>query len=437
MIPRDRIRLMEDHEEAYFLWREKGFKRKILVHLDAHIDFKFPLFNPSLRQDIFEARNKTDLIARLESHLAAREERYPQDWQVNLSNFIYPAMREGLVDSFYWVIPGQKLSPQTPILQRVFRGLWKKDPYGDRKWERKGEAIHTNLYGKPVCVCTLEGLPPIEGETLLDIDVDFLVIPSLQVSDPTQEIGKRKPWIQPRGLLSLLMSKIRCPIFTTVAYSVNGGYTPLLYKTLGDQIYLLLIRKPADSALCERLEAHEEFKKYEEAFRRKSYRRAQQFYGKAIQHNPSYRVEDNNYGPLFLMRKEFRKAEREFQKILRVDPGHPHAWRGLGEVALARRRYDAAQGYFQRSLRCSPGEAKSLLGLAKAECALKNWEEAERLAREYIEKKSYHTTGFLLLAEIYRKTGQPEKAQQVSRKAARFGGKSASSDHLRSLVCQS
>ncbi len=99
------IVLIEDHHQALKIWQEKKVKNLDLIHLDAHIDFGFHAAKP-IKQSIDDAKSIKDLKASLERSLAFT--RYEKDFekQTNIGNYIYPAMREGIVRDFYWVIPG-------------------------------------------------------------------------------------------------------------------------------------------------------------------------------------------------------------------------------------------------------------------------------------------------------------------------------------------
>src|SRR5688572_22687218 len=71
-------KLMEDHQEAYFFWRDLGIKGATCVHVDAHLDvsnFKVPGYG-----------------------LADAPE-------LNCANFLHRAIREGIVEHLVWVIP--------------------------------------------------------------------------------------------------------------------------------------------------------------------------------------------------------------------------------------------------------------------------------------------------------------------------------------------
>ncbi len=37
--PIEQIVMMENHDDAYHAWKKAGFRDRIVIHVDAHIDF--------------------------------------------------------------------------------------------------------------------------------------------------------------------------------------------------------------------------------------------------------------------------------------------------------------------------------------------------------------------------------------------------------------
>src|SRR6187551_2212658 len=65
------VHCIENHDEAFVLWREQGFRHRVLVHVDAH-------------HDMWWTSDSTS---------------------VTIANFICPALREHIVGELYWVVP--------------------------------------------------------------------------------------------------------------------------------------------------------------------------------------------------------------------------------------------------------------------------------------------------------------------------------------------
>lgn len=425
--PAKNIFLIEDHDQALGVWRKKKASNLDLVHIDAHMDFGFYWAKPIQR--IFrEAKTLKGLKRDLEYSLAFRH--YEKDFskQTHIGNYIYPAMQEGIVKDFYWVVPGglKEFKGSTKFIRTLLKDILRGDSFGLNRGLRaipqtiaKG-IISTRLLGRNFTICTLEKLPILKQKILLDIDTDFLVIDSVLNAGNTRKIGKRKPWILPLDLVNILKRKIKHPHLITIAYSVNGGYTPIIYKNLGDQIAYYFAPK----------KFNREFKNNSEAayyFNLFSSTRKKEYYHKAAKLNPAYRVTDNNYGPLFLSLKKISLAEKEFKKILCADPENPAALLGLGSVALERKDFNRAEKYFFSIRRLENHKLftrvknQSLFGLARAEFGLKNFTMAKELFIRYLSTEPLHAQSYYFLGNILEKEKDFGKAAIFYKDAIRLG----------------
>ena len=175
MYRNNNISLIEDHHQALKIWREKKIKNLDLVHIDAHLDFGLHAAKP-IKQAIDDAKSVKDLKSSLEQSLAFT--RYEKDFekQTNIGNYIYPAMREGIVRDFYWVIPGgaKEFKESRKPLRTLIRNLTKQDPYRSRyKLPRKASQrgrqsrsykfeeglVTTSLLGRKFVICIWDKLP--------------------------------------------------------------------------------------------------------------------------------------------------------------------------------------------------------------------------------------------------------------------------------------
>ena len=411
--------LIEDHDEALAVWRRAGVRNLDLVHIDAHVDFGFHRARPVER--IFrEAASVKELKAGLERSLAFSRFERDLDKQTNIGNYIYPAMAEGIVRDFYWVIPGglKEFRESLPLLGRIIGMLTGKKRYSFRGGERG--MVSAEIMGRRCVVCVLEKLPLLRRETLLDIDTDFMVIDSIVNADNITAIGKRKPWITPEALAAAAKDKVRQPAIVTVAYSVNGGYTPMRYKALGDRVAGCFSAGGMDEGAARKLAASAFFRRFESTGKK-------EFYREAVALDPAYRAADNNYGPLYLTAGDRPKAEKEFLKVLAADPRNPFCLCGAGRIALDNRDFRKARGYFSVALKESRGKlfsrakAQVLAGLAHADIGLHRLGQAKRLLREYqaIEPLSPH--GYYLFGRIHEEERDFGKAAAAYTDALRLG----------------
>jgi tetratricopeptide (TPR) repeat protein len=423
------ILLIEDHHEAYYAWRDRQYKNMTLVHLDAHIDFGFQEVK-EVPLILNEAKSLSELKSQLEKAVLFHRKKFELEKLTHIGNYIYPAMRDGIVNEFYWVIPGDigEFKKCLGILKKLLRDLKKEDPCPvDAPPLIQPGFIKSRLYGRPFYITILETLPRLKRSVLLDIDTDFFVIESLRRADATMQIAHREPWIGTDELAGILRKKISQPRCTTIAYSVNGGFTPIVHKTLGDRLAEELGYR--DQALADRLTAGDYFESFREAFDRKDFNEAGQHFREALRLNPAYRASDNNYGPLYFQVEDYRRAEKEWQGMLQVDGCNINALDGLGKIRLARRKYREARDFFAAALQSKADHQDSLIGLAETEFHLKHYQEAETLIEAYERLDSMQGYSRFLSGKILEKTKRAQAALAKYKEALQLG-----MDHVEILI---
>ncbi len=424
--------LIEDHDEALKIWRQKGLKNLDLVHLDAHIDFGFYQAKP-IEQVVNQARSLGELKRGLEYSLSFQ--RYESDFnkQINIGNYIYPAMQEGIINDFYWVVPGgiKEFKKSVKLIKNIIKNLSRhcrirdSSPpplcFAKRSSGAQNDAylleegiISTELMGRRFVICILEKLPVLKQKVLLDIDTDFLVTDSLLDASNTAKIGKRERWIRPDRLIKDLLNKELEPALTTIAYSVNGGYTPMRYKILGDELAYRLSPEHFRERYGRKFIASVFFEHFEATGKKEDYQ-------KAINLNPAYRAADNNYGPLYLSIRKFSQAEREFSRIAKADHKNPHPLIGLGNIALEKREFSKAKRYFSYAAKQKEDLPAALFGLAQANFRLKNFPAAKKLFLRYQSLQPLQAQSRYLLGRIYEKDESFEQAAACYQDAIRLG----------------
>jgi hypothetical protein len=299
------IFLIEDHPQAYYVWRTRGFKNLPLIHIDAHLDFAFQQIK-DIPLILKEAKTIAELKSQLEKTILFKQKQFDIEKLTHIGNYIYPAMRDGIIKDFYWVIPGDKKEFRRCLknLKSMIKGLAKQSPKPQTTLKIKAGMLKTKLYGQNFTICCLETLPQINRKVLLDIDTDFLVISSIKKSKNIDEISRRKIWIEPEEFIRALKIRIKNPALVTIAYSVNGGYTPLKFKYLGDEIASILKGKtfklpPAAKA----------FNLFNYFWQKNNRKKARYYYCQAIKSDSTYAVADNNYGNLYLAKRFYKKAK--------------------------------------------------------------------------------------------------------------------------------
>jgi tetratricopeptide (TPR) repeat protein len=375
------IHLMENHDRAYHLWREAGLRQRVLVHIDAHHDMWWIDHPRSL----------------------------------SIANFICPALMESIVREVYWIVPDATWdsSAGRTALRRNLRKILDRYPGERSRIHRKRRFIRASVMGRPLNVCSVDALPPLGEDVLLDIDTDYLMIPEVSYSE--WDTHSPLPWRWPSELVDLLRARSVRTDFVTIAYSVEGGYTPLHWKYLGDELACRL-RAAEDGRALEPYDRMREALvaqhrgdavRAEAAFRAIGDRLgAAPFFclahllaergrvdegrtclQRGLALDPSYRAAFSSPGVPLYFERAYRAAERAFRCTLSLDPDDPYAQLGLGWLAAREKRWADAEGYSRASLACQPDlvDAYRLLGqvLVKQERfddAIQAYEHSMKLA---------------------------------------------------------
>ncbi|MCX5680260.1 MAG: tetratricopeptide repeat protein [Candidatus Omnitrophica bacterium] len=461
IIPPEKIFMMEDHDRAYGVWKERGVRAGTLVHVDAHIDFGW------IPEMDFDEIGSPDADPRgpggegplLNPFLKTRKK------MVNIGNYICPAMREGLVGKFYWVVPDETWRSRRGVKYIVehLQRLLAIKRYASGKFEIHPNCIRTSVFDKEVIACSLGSLERIEGPVLLDIDVDFMITRFIWDDlDPA-----RTPWIFPEGLYERLAPKINDIEALTISYSVEGGFTPLRFKYLGDELRMLYGEDPVaekrkvmkckrDALLQERNGKYPEaVALYEDALKMDDrdasiyfnlslcyqsptmadMKKAGSFYREAVRLDKTYSTRFNNYGILYLQRGEFRKAEEYFRRLLKIDDTRAAALGGLGHIALHRKKYAEALSLFEDCL-CLDGKYLGAgMGAAIAHFKSGSLDKARALFLELDVASPGDPEVSWWLGCIAEKTGEPPEAIEYYKRSVMLGGEGAAV-HLRlSRLC--
>jgi tetratricopeptide (TPR) repeat protein len=357
------VHCIENHDEAYLLWRGRGFHNRVLVHVDAHHDMWWTSDSASL----------------------------------TIANFICPALRDGIVRELYWVVPDatwQTKAGRAALQEhlRMIRRGYREKAAPPRIEDHR---IRTVVLGRPFVICSLDGLPAQTERVLLDIDTDYLVIPTVTYGcrDPHQDL----PWRWPHELHERLQATRVEAELVTVAYSVEGGHTPLRWKYLGDEISH---RFQTPDRPRELLQAYETMREAVMAAHRGDkpraatllrsignaigsapyfhlallaitsgdVDRARNWYQRALAHDPSYRIVCETASASSQNETSRRRLERSARAALLLDPSNASAHVALGWVAMRRAQWRDAERRARTALDDEPDliDAHRLLGQALA-----------------------------------------------------------------------
>jgi tetratricopeptide (TPR) repeat protein len=366
------VTISDLHDAAFYAWRDAGVRDAVLVHVDAHHDAD------------------------------------AKEWPfVTISNFVWWALSEGLLREVYWIVPDpswETTSGRALIERSIVTLARQHDPAA--ALHSHGACLRTTIAGKPFIACPLRALPPME-HALVDIDVDYFLVPDIAHELPP--IDGAVPWIWPADLVDAL--RTATPAMVTVATSTRGGFTPLEWKYLGEELCARLSESPLEGFDVLRAGAEAEHRgdgaAAEAAYRRAirmlpasagaRYRlarlclmrgdvaQARTAFAGALEHDPSYRAIDSS-GRRWHAAGQPVAAARGYRDVLLMDPDNPYAELGLGQLAAHRGDHLNAIPYFDRALRsCGTlvdahrGLARSLEATGQAGRAIEHYERSIQL----------------------------------------------------------
>jgi hypothetical protein len=259
--------LFEHNSSTLIHWKRAGVKDRIVVHLDGHIDLDWL---PDRTVTRLAAANVEEL-SKLEIHPYAMDDQIFSGFAIY--NFIYPAMRMGMVRDFWWVVPDGTLSSKgaakalvRDLIAEKMQGIPVEDVQTLR-WKDGG--VHGSLYGIPVHIIELQSLPSFDEPVLLDLDMDYFTT----VSAHSQHVSD-SPWILTETVLDVFQSRNLSSDLVTICLSTVGGFFPVNERWLGSYLQQSLIdpvsRETGSAIAAERRQAGLEMKSadFESAVRR-------------------------------------------------------------------------------------------------------------------------------------------------------------------------
>ena len=437
--PSRRTFRIENHDEALPIWRCSAGTGRVLVHVDAHHDMWW----------------------------------VSSGQKVTIANFISPALREGILREIYWVVPDRswESAANRRHIFRHLRRIQRQFPDPPAPIEITRDHVSSTLLGKPLRICSVEALPKFEENVLLDLDVDYLIFPRVTYGpgDPHPPL----PWRWPEDLVRRLQFRGVQSDLITIAYSVEGGFTPLRWKYLGDELESRLetkfqpqmvrgmdfMRAGAEAA------ARGECSTAEQEYREASARlpklaaplwhlaflyvdcgrldEAQTLYRRALDLDPSYRTAHNSSALWHYWDQRWADCEGECRRTLTLDPNDAYAHLGLGWIADKASNWSVAELEMRRALEAGPElvDAHRTLGrvfqkTGRPQKAIASYEKSLKLSRsghsslrsspiisaERSEwNDSSHFFVFYCLGQLYRAVGEHERAAQFLRMAAAGG----------------
>lgn len=367
---------MEDHRDAYFFWKELGLRGGCCVHVDAHLDacgFKVPGYTGM------------------------------QQPEVNCGNYLLPAMAEGIVAELVWVIPPH-LKKDLDLLTwaREELQMWLHLTIDEFTSLRLEEGrVEGRLRGCRLVVCESANLPTSDRPVLLDLDVDYFLGPEDTVWQSPAELHGHLAHLEPAAL--------------TIAYSVQGGYTPAGLRYLGD-VTRQLFEDPSKTP--EATATEDEVNPIDQAcfhLERRQFDQARPWLERVAAEDREAAVYLKGYASF--LQGHHAEAFEAWHELL-AGPQDKLGKRHLVEMSArtlaALGRWSEAIDTFAAATRLDPSDASLWIELARCQVEAGRLKDAARSYRRAISADSellIVAQGQLELARVYFELGQTSLAQ--------------------------
>ncbi|NQX44394.1 hypothetical protein HQN87_03530 [Paenibacillus tritici] len=201
---------IDNHDEAYQIWMDNGIHNAVLFHIDAHKDF---------------ITEKCEYIT--------------------IGNFLNYAWDKGLINTIVWIIPTPSFLCAN-ILAQLIEEMEVNFTLVDQS-KRMLKFVMNSHRVNEVIITTMPNISFVEESlssdipVLVDIDIDYFVNP--YVHRTYSNDYPNSFWTKSESVYQAIQSLVSKCDLITIAKSIYGGYTPLLFSFISDQLYAMLVNQ--------------------------------------------------------------------------------------------------------------------------------------------------------------------------------------------------
>lgn len=217
----------QEHSSTLGEWKRRGVSSRTVIYLDAHLDMQH--IDDHQIQRLAAAPDLESFLS-LERPIFLDESSH---YCYSLENYLYAAVRLGMINRIVWVYPFEDFLLADRILSQVGSFL---GPDRAKLYEKtcRGMALPGITTGDfDLLVCPVDCLNEVETNTefLLDIDLDYFV-----------DVSEARILINPLDALMAIRGAGEAAEFATLSLSITSGFLPRVYLFLADYLQELLDR---------------------------------------------------------------------------------------------------------------------------------------------------------------------------------------------------
>lgn len=283
--------------------------------------------------------------------------------------------------------------------------------YPDSQLPRmEGEGrISARLLGRKVTACTLGQLPPLmQAPLLLDVDLDFLVIP--EVSYRKKDSHPELPWCWPEEMVESLNKKNIRPAVITISRSVEGGYTPLRWRHFAEELQDRFQKKQSSLVM-----AAEYLRRSALFATERKLAEAERMCFAALQREAGFAAPSFHLAEILYLQGRLQEARARYRDAIAKDPAYRMRWKSAGVLAQLQNDWSRMESECARARALDPEDPYACLGLAQITLRRRQWQEAEEWLKTALRIDSSLTDAHRLMGDLLMETRRLNEASEAYR----------------------